>query len=303
MVTNMITVRVPASTANLGSGFDCMGIALGLYSEAKFEEIESGLEINILDSSREFLPCDETNYVYRAMERVFDRAGKRPKGIRITSHTDIPITRGLGSSSASLALGLCGANELIGSPLPREELLQIAYDIEGHPDNVTPAFFGGFTVSVNHHNKVMFTKTEVPDNLRFAAMIPEFYLATRRARDILPKTVPHKNAVFNIAHAAYFASAAAKGDFSAFDVGTKDRIHQKYRFELISSAEFIIRSAKRFGAMCGYLSGAGPTIVSVVDKNHDEFEKKMKGLIATNLKNWRLLMLKPDNNGVVITHE
>ncbi|MBQ8526813.1 MAG: homoserine kinase [Clostridia bacterium] len=298
----MISVRVPASTANLGSGFDCMGIALKLYTEAKFEETDSGLEINILDSSRDFLPCDDTNYVYRAMKRVFDKAGKYPKGIRITSHTDIPITRGLGSSSASLALGLCGANELIGTPFSHEELLQIAYDIEGHPDNVTPAFFGGFTVAVNHHNRVIYTKTEVPENIRFAAMIPEFYLATKRARGILPKTVLHKNAAFNIAHAAYFASAAAKGDFSAFDVGVKDKIHQKYRFELIGSAEFIIRSAKRYGAMCGYLSGAGPTIISVVDKNHDEFTKKMKGLIATNLKNWKLVMLEPDNTGVVITH-
>ena len=297
----MISVRVPASTANLGSGFDCMGIALGLYSEANFEEIDSGLEINILDSSREFLPCDETNYVYRAMERVFSLAGKRPKGIRITSNTAIPITRGLGSSSASLALGLIGANELIGTPFTLDELLQVACDIEGHPDNVTPAFFGGFTVSVNHNNKVLYTKTEVPNNIRFAAMVPEFYLATKRARGILPKNVPHKNAVFNIAHAAYFASAVAKGDFSAFSVGTKDRIHQKYRFELISSAEFIIRSAKRYGAMCGYLSGAGPTIISVVDKDYEDFEKKMKGLIATNLKNWRLLMLEPDNTGVVIT--
>ena len=298
----MISVRVPASTANLGSGFDCMGIALGLYSEAKFEEIDSGLEINILDSSREFLPSDDRNYVYRAMERVFAKVGRRPKGIRITSHTDIPITRGLGSSSASLALGLTGANELIGAPLSRDELLQIAYDIEGHPDNVTPAFFGGFTVAVNHHNKILYTKTEVPDNIRFAAMIPDFYLATKRARGILPKTVSHKNAAFNIAHAAYFASAVAKGDFSAFDVGVKDRIHQKYRFELISSAEFIIRSAKRCGAMCGYLSGAGPTIISVVDKDHDEFQKKMEGILATNLKNWSLLMLEPDNTGVIITH-
>ena len=299
----MISVRVPASTANLGSGFDCMGIALKLYSEAVFEEIDSGLEINILDSSKEFLPCDDTNYVYRAMQRVFDMADRYPKGIRITSNTSIPITRGLGSSSASLALGLSGANAMIGSPFSNEDLLQIAYEIEGHPDNVTPAFFGGFTVAVNHHGKVMYSKTEVPDNIRFAAMIPEFYLATKRARGILPKNVPHKNAVFNIAHAAYFASCAAKGDFSAFEVGSKDRIHQKYRFELIGSAEYIIRSAKRFGATCGYLSGAGPTIVSVVEKNYDEFTKKMKGLIATNLKNWKLVMLEADNTGVVVENK
>ena len=295
----MIKVRVPASTANLGSGFDCMGIALSLYSEATFEEIESGLEINIKDSSREYLPCDETNYVYRAMDLVFKKANKYPSGIRITSNTDIPITRGLGSSSASLALGLCGANEMIGTPFSKEELLDMASKIEGHPDNVTPAFMGGFTVSVIEKNHVLYTKTEIPSNIKFAAMIPNFYLATKKARGILPKTVPHKNAVYNIAHAAYMASAVSKGDFSAFDIGVKDKIHQKYRFEMISSAEFIIRSAKRFGASCGYLSGAGPTVISVVNKDHDEFEDNMNRLIKTNLKNWRLVMLSADNHGVV----
>lgn len=298
----MITVRVPASTANLGSGFDCMGIALDLYSTATFEEIDTGLEININDASREFLPSDESNYVYQAMLKVFNKCGRFPKGLRISSHTDIPITRGLGSSSSSMVMGLFGANELVGKPFSKDELLQMAYEIEGHPDNVTPTIFGGFTVAVNDNNKIIYTKTDIDKSVCFAAMVPEFYLATRKSRSILPKNVPHKNATYNIAHAAYMASAIAKGDYSAFAVGTKDKIHQKYRFEMIKSAEFIIRSAKRFGATCGYLSGAGPTIISIVENNHDEFEKKMNELIATNLKNWKLYMLHADNDGVVCTY-
>ncbi len=298
----MITVRVPASTANLGSGFDCMGIALDLYSTATFEEIDTGLEININDASREFLPSDESNYVYQAMLKVFNKCNRYPKGIRISSHTDIPITRGLGSSSSSMVMGLFGANELVGRPFSKEELLQMAYEIEGHPDNVTPTIFGGFTVAVNDSNKINYTKTDIDKSVCFAAMVPEFYLATRKSRSILPKNVPHNNATYNIAHAAYMASAIAKGDYSAFAIGTKDKIHQKYRFEMIKSAEFIIRSAKRFGATCGYLSGAGPTIISIVENNHDEFEKKMNELIATNLKNWKLYMLHADNDGVVCTY-
>ena len=295
----MVKVRVPASTANLGSGFDCMGIALNLYTQATFEETDSGVEIIINDSSSEFLPKDETNYVYKAMTRVFDKAGIYPKGVRITSHTDIPMTRGLGSSSASLALGLFGANEMIGRPFGKEDLLDIAYEIEGHADNVTPCIMGGFTVSVADKSKVLYTKTVVPDNIRFAAMIPDFYLSTKKARNLLPNFVPHKNAVFNVAHAAYMASAVAKGDFSAFGVGTKDRLHQRYRFSMIKSAEYIIRCAKRNGAMCGYLSGAGPTIISVVDSNYDAFEKSMNHLISSNLKNWSLRMFKADNDGVI----
>ena len=295
----MVKVRVPASTANIGSGFDCMGIALNLYTEATFEEIDSGVEIIIDDPSSAFLPHDESNYVYRAMESVFNRAGIHPKGVRIKSHTDIPMTRGLGSSSASLILGLFGANEMIGRPFTRDELLCMAYESEGHSDNVTPSVVGGFTVSVFDAGKVLYTKTEIPDNIRFAAMIPEFYLSTKKARGALPKFVPHKNASYNVAHAAYMASAVAKGDFSSFAIGSKDRLHQKYRFGMIKSAEYIVRAAKRNGAVCAYLSGAGPTIVSVIDKDYEQFENSMNNLIKTNLKNWNLKLLSADNTGVV----
>ncbi len=298
----MVKVRVPASTANLGSGFDCMGIALSLYTEAYFEEIDEGLEIIINDPSKEFLPNDERNYVYQAMLRVFEKANIFPKGVRITSHTDIPMTRGLGSSSASLALGLCGANELIGAPFTKEELLDIAYEIEGHPDNVTPAFMGGFTVSVYDNKKLMFTKTDIPQNIKFAAFIPDFYLSTKKARNVLPKFVPHKNAVYNVAHASFMASAISKGDFSSFGVGCKDRLHQKYRFNMIKSAEYIIRAAKRNGAMCGYLSGAGPTIIAVTDGDCTAFESNMNKIIKSNLNNWSLKMLSADNTGVVCEH-
>lgn len=295
----MIKVRVPASTANLGSGFDCMGIALKLYNTAEFEETDGGLEINILDETKKNLPTDENNYIYRAMKRVFDRAGIYPKGIRISIKNDIPITRGLGSSSACLALGLVGANEMIGKPFTKDELLNIACSIEGHPDNVTPTFAGGLTVAVNDGGKIHYTKTEVDSKIKFAAMIPNFHLATKKARSILPRKVFHRSAVYNVSHAAYFASAVAKGDFSSFSIGVKDKLHQKYRFGLIKSAEYIIRSSKRFGALCGYLSGAGPTIISVLDGNYDDYCYKMNNLIETNLKDWHLLLLEADNDGVI----
>ncbi len=296
----MIRVTAPASTANLGAGFDCMGIALKLYNWAEFEEIDTGLEINILDESKNYLPSDKNNYIYKSMERVFKLAGKYPKGIRINVNSTIPVTRGLGSSSASLALGLVGANELIGAPFTRDELLNIACRIEGHPDNVTPAFCGGFTVSVKDGGKLYYTKTAVPENIRFAAMIPNFYLATKKARGVLPRKVFHKNAVYNVAHAAYFASSASKGDFSAFEIGAKDKLHQKYRFSFIKDADEIISFSKQFGATASFLSGAGPTIISVVSDNHDEYEKNMKNLIDTKLTKWRLVTLEADNEGLKI---
>lgn len=297
----MIRVTAPASTANLGSGFDCMGIALKLYNIAEFEEIESGLEINILDDSKKFLPTDQNNYIYKCMERVFNLAGKYPKGIRINVNSSIPVTRGLGSSSAGLALGLAGANELIGSPFTREELLNLACDIEGHPDNVTPAFCGGFTVAVRDAGKLYYTKTNVPDTICFAAMIPDFYLPTKRARGILPKKVFHRNAVYNVAHASYFAACASKGDFSAFGIGAKDRLHQKYRFGIIKNADEILRSSRKNGAIATFLSGAGPTIISVVNaQNASSYQQNMQNLIDTRYTRWHLEMLEADNYGLRI---
>lgn len=294
----MVTVRVPASTANIGPGFDCLGIALNMYNTAEFELTDNGLEIDIADSAA-FIPVSENNYVYVGFKKVFEEAGEKFNGVHITLKSDIPVTRGLGSSSASIVLGLMGANRILNDRFTRDELLYMAYEIEGHPDNVAPAIMGGFTVAVPDRNGVVYTKTEIPENIKFAAMIPNFYFATKKSRGILPKFVPFRNASYNIAHASLLASSVAKGDFSKLSVAVKDRIHQRYRFSRIRSGEYIIRCAKRFGAVCGYLSGAGPTIISIVDKDSALFEEQMNNLIKTNLSGWQLKMLSADNEGAV----
>ncbi len=294
----MVTVRVPASTANIGPGFDCLGIALNLYNTAEFELTGSGLKIDIADDA-DFIPLGENNYVYVGFKKVFDEAGESFDGVHITLKSDIPVTRGLGSSSSSIVLGLMGANRLLNNRFSPEELLYMAYRIEGHPDNVAPAIMGGFTVAVPDGGRVLYTKTDIPQDITFAAMIPDFYFATRKSRGILPKFISFKNAAFNVAHASLISSSVAKGDFSLLGGAVKDRMHQRYRFPKIRSGEYIIRCAKRFGAVCGYLSGAGPTIISIVDKNSDVFEERMNSLIETNLPGWKLKMLKADNEGAV----
>lgn len=294
----MVTVRVPASTANIGPGFDCLGIALNLYNTAEFELTESGLKIDVADDA-DYIPLGENNYVYIGFKKVFDEAGEKLSGVHMKLESDIPVTRGLGSSSASIILGLMGANKILNDRFTREELLYMAYRIEGHPDNVTPAMMGGFNVAVPDNGKILYSKTAIPDNICFAAMIPDFYFATRKSRGVLPKFVSFKNAAYNVAHASLVSSAVAKGDFSLLGGAVKDRMHQRYRFPKIRSGEYIIRSAKRFGAVCGYLSGAGPTVISVLDKNSDVFEQRMNNLIETNLSGWRLVMLKADNEGAV----
>lgn len=294
----MVTVRVPASTANVGPGFDCLGIALNLYNTAQFELTDSGLEIQIADES-DYIPLGENNLVYVSFKRVFERAGESFDGVRIRLWSDIPVTRGLGSSSAGIVLGLMGANRLLGDRFSKDELLFMANEIEGHPDNVAPAIMGGFTVAVPEHGFVAYTKTDVSDELTFAAMIPNFYFATRKSRGILPKYVPFRNASYNVAHASLLASAFAKSDYSYLRYAVKDRLHQRCRFLRIRSGEYIIRAARRNGALCGYLSGAGPTVIAVLNKDAEHFEQQMNNLIKTNLSGWTLKMLKADNDGAI----
>ncbi|MBQ4629559.1 MAG: homoserine kinase [Clostridia bacterium] len=296
----MFKVRVPASTANLGPGFDCMGIALKLYIKAGFEQTDSGVEINILDESRAYLPTGENNLILRAMSTVYKKAGKLFDGIKVSVDSKIPVTRGLGSSSAGIVLGLVGANHLLGDRFSKDELLLMACELEGHPDNVTPALLGGYTISFSEKNKIIYSKTEVSDNLKFAAMIPDFYLQTKKSRGILPHLVTLRNASYNISRASMLSVALATGNQHLISHSLRDKLHQRYRFPFIKSGEFIIRSARRFGALGGYISGAGPTIMSIVGSDFESFEYNMNELIKTNLKNWRLVMLDADNEGAVI---
>lgn len=296
----MFKVRVPASSANLGPGFDCMGVALNLYCEADFEAIDSGFEINIIKEGSTYVPQNENNLVFRAMSHLYSKAGKAMPPVRVNISSDIPVTRGLGSSSAAIITGLMAANHMLENHFSKDELLYFAYEIEGHPDNVTPALLGGYTVSFCDNRQIIYTKTEVSHDIKFAVMIPDFYLQTRKSRALIPHMTSTRNASYNIARASLLASAFAKGDNSLLSYCFRDRIHQKFRFPYIRSGEYIIRAARRFGASGGYISGAGPTIMSVVCENYKEFSDKMNSLIKTNLPDWRLVMLEADNDGAVI---
>ncbi len=292
----MVRVRVPASSANMGPGFDSLGVALNMYNTAEFCLTDSGLEIEIMDDAH-FIPLGENNYVYVGFKKVYDALGKKFDGVRIRLWSDIPVTKGLGSSSSSIVLGLMGANGLLGEPFTKEQLIAFAAEIEGHPDNVTPALMGGFTVSAFERGNVTYSGIEVDENLKFAAMIPDFFLQTKKARGILPNFIPFRNASYNIAHSSLVAMAFAKRDYSLLSSAVRDRLHQRYRFSKIRSGEFVARSMRRNGAVCSYLSGAGPTIMGIVTSDHAQFEEKMNNLIKTNLKGWRLVMLSADNEG------
>ena len=298
----MITIKAPATSANMGPGFDCMGIALDLYNTVMIEETASGLEIEILDESRRYLPTDSRNSVYDAMERVFKKVGKRPDGLKITLDNAIPVTRGLGSSAASIVAGLVGANALTGNELSVSQLLSMAANIEGHPDNVTPSLLGGYAISLMSNNKIKYSRNEIDDKFKFAAIVPDFYLSTKKSRAILPKYTSYKNASYNISHASLLSASLINGDSDGVRAAMKDKLHQHYRLSYIKGGHWIMKSAMEFGAAATYVSGAGPTIMAVLDGNYDEFYEKMNLYLNQRFNGWKVKIYNVSNTGVVVTN-
>ena len=289
--------RIPATSANIGSGFDALGIALSMYNEVEIEESDR-LEITSLDDIE--VPTDESNLIYISACRLYEECGKPlPKGFKIAQSNVIPMTRGLGSSSACVAAGLLEANYLLGKPLGREELVNIACSIEGHPDNTTPALLGGLTSAAVENGRVYAVTLHVADKFRFAAFIPDFELKTSVARGILPKTVSREDAVYNLSRSALMAGSLATGNVENLRIAVQDRLHQPYRMGLIPDADKIFSLSYEYGSYATYISGAGPTVMSIISRRHEEeFETEItRELARRNLGNWRMVILDVDSRG------
>ena len=294
----MIKVKVPATTANMGPGFDSIGMALTMYNIAYAEEIEKGLEIIIQDGNPS-IPTDESNLIYKTICYFYDNIGKPVPGIRIVQQDSIPHTRGLGSSAACIVAGLHIANAMSHSFFSKEELVQMAAQIEGHPDNTTPALLGGMTIGAMNEKDMKYVKVHVPDTLHFAVMIPDFTLSTELAREALPKSVSLKDAVFNTSRAALLAASMMSGDMDNLELASQDCLHQPYRSKLIPHMDEILEQAKRYGAKGSFLSGAGPTLLAII-KNVVDFRREMVAYLETLDQNWQVQMLQADNEGAKV---
>ena len=275
-----VTVRVPATTANIGPGFDCLGLALPIYNEITVEETimpGSGVEINIIQEVETYdtlsIPKDENNIVYKAIELLYNFIGQTASDMKITIKTDIPVTRGLGSSAAVIVGGLIAANELLGNPADEAVLLSIASEVEGHPDNVTPAMIGGFCVaSLDEDGSVAYSKILWPENWKLTVLIPDYELDTKIARSILPEAISIPDAAFNIRKSSMLIDAVYRQDAELMKKCLKDKLHQPYRQELIKGFKELTELLENKDDILGcVISGAGPTIM-VISKN-DGFEK------------------------------
>ncbi len=293
----MLEIIVPATSANIGPGYDCLGIALNLYNKFYFEEIDEGIIIE--EKEKEYINKD--NLVYKSMSHFFEKVKPDiiPKGLKIKIVDDIPICRGLGSSATCIVAGLMAANYLSKSNLSKEEILRLATEIEGHPDNVAPAIYGNMIVALIEDEKIYYDRIKVPENLRFCAFIPDFRLSTEKARSVIPKTINHKDGVFNVSRATLLVTAFMNNNLELLKVACKDKFHQEYRRPLIKDYDRIVNHSYELNCLGTFLSGAGPTIMSLSYDDDMDFLPKMESYLSTLSNKWQIKELHCDSKGAV----
>lgn len=286
-----VTIRVPATTANLGPGFDAFGCALSLYTDVTFEETDEGLEITGCDEA--FTGPD--NLAYTAYCAVLASFSEEVRGLKIHIDAHIPVCRGLGSSAALLVAGAIGANMLHGNKLSTQGLLNITNAMEGHPDNLAPAFFGGLTASMVDNGLPVCVNFPLHPDWEFLALVPDFTLPTTVAREALPNEYVRADAVYNIAHGALVLKALELGDEKLLRNAMQDRLHQPYRKSMIPDYEKIEALVRTTGAaFC--LSGAGPTLLCIT-RNPGLQERLESKLNAVTEHAWQMLPLHVEFQG------
>jgi homoserine kinase len=293
-------VRVPASTSNLGPGFDCLGLALGLYNELTLElhDEPGDVVVQIEGEGAKTLPRDKTNLIVKAAKKVLppDAAGRK---LVFKSVNCIPTGRGLGSSAAAILAGLFGANHLVRPQLhKREELIDLACEMEGHPDNVTAAALGGLVVCADGQ------AYPLKPHPKLAAVVcsPDFELSTAKSRKAVPKKFSREDAVFNAARALLLGSAIERGDWARLGVAMEDRLHQPYRAKLVPGLEDVIAAARDAGSCGASLSGAGPSVVALCQSGLRAVlvGKRMKEAFQKKGVKSNSLVLNCDAAGVVV---
>ena len=268
-----VSVKTPATIANLGPGFDSFGLALPLYNIVSLEETVlpgSGIEVNVINEKNNDdniidIPTDKSNIIYKAIELLYNFIGQVPNELKITVKTQIPISRGLGSSASVIVGGLIAANELLGKPADEKILMSIATEIEGHPDNITPAFVGGVTMSSwEEDGSIIYRKLPWHDGWKLMVCIPDYELNTEISRSVLPKEIPLASAVYNLKRSAMFVDALYNKDEELLKLALKDKLHQPYREKLVPGMSDIMNNLKHTNGVIGtVLCGAGPSVLVI----------------------------------------
>ncbi|MCP6760932.1 MAG: homoserine kinase [Fischerella sp. CENA71] len=281
-----VSVIVPATTANLGPGFDCIGAALTLYNEFKFMRMESSfplegevgkVKITVTGAEAELVQTDERNLLYQAFVKLYQHLEQAPPPVQIEIKLGVPLARGLGSSATAIVGGLVGANVLAGEPLSQSQVMELAIAMEGHPDNVVPALLGGCRlaatgIKVESSNCQEWEICDIPwcENIVPVVAIPDFELSTKEARQVLPAQVSRADAIFNTAHLGLLLRGLQTGNGDWLRAALQDKLHQPYRKELIQGYDAVKAAAIAAGAYGMVISGAGPTLLALTDTKHSE---------------------------------
>ena len=263
-----VVVKVPASTANLGPAFDCLGLALDIFNTVTAEGSDA-FTLSITGEGERTLPRNQSNRVYQGVEAVFHHLGRSVPPLAIACHNAIPLMRGLGSSAAAVLGGIMAANALNDSPLGENDMLRLAVTLEGHPDNVAPSLAGGCQLVVREHERWVTSRVAVSPDLTFVLFIPDFRMSTAEARELVPESLDRTVATFNIGRAALLVLALATGEKEELRLATQDRLHQPARQALFPAMPKLFESALAAGAFGAFLSGAGSTVVALAQKDQD----------------------------------
>ncbi len=291
----MLKIRVPATSANLGPGFDCLGLALDIWNEVSFEPAEK-ITYHVTGEGAEKLNKGTRNLLTKAFAFVYEVCGREMRGASIHANNEIPMSGGLGSSAAAIVAGLFGANEMLGNLLSKNELLKLAAEMEGHPDNAAAALFGGLVVSVMTADEIITRRYEIPE-FTIVIVKPGVDWPTRVARAVLPKSVLRADAIYNIGRAALVVDALRNGNLELLQKIMDDRIHQPFRLKHISGGMSAYQTAKRFGAAA--LSGAGPSIIVFVPpQNAERAKDEIQSEFEERGIETRGIVTKPSSTGV-----
>lgn len=290
-----VTVRVPASTSNLGPGFDTLGVALKLYNFVRVRPA-AGKVVRLVSALTPGPHDGAQAMAAEAARLFFKRARQRAFGLEVTLKSDVPMSRGLGSS-ATVRLGVIAAlNALTRAGLERHQLMELATELEHHPDNAAPATFGGFTAAGFLNGGVRCLRFAVSLRLKFVVLIPRYAVSTVKARQLVPPTFSRADTVHSLNRAALISAAFAASDYEALRGLLEDRVHQPYREQLIPQLNRIIRAGEKAGAIGGWLCGSGPAVICITLKNAAAVAQAMQ----RQLRESEVKVLTADNEGVKV---
>jgi homoserine kinase len=297
----MFRITVPATTANIGPGFDAMGLALNLFLSVDVRALDSD-EQRVVWADPKMEPLsDDKNLILISMTTTLRKFNMENQGFElIMRDCQIPVSRGLGSSASAIVAGIIAANELAGRQMTQKDIIDWATELEGHPDNVVPAILGGMSVSFQADGDVFTTQIPVPSQLGFAVMIPDFELSTKMAREALPDSYSKADCIHNLSRAAYLVGSFNNGSLSGLREALNDKVHQPYRIGLIQDGQHILDKTKELGAAGEFISGAGPTLIALYDKSNKDFRSLLKSELDELTNNWTLLDLDVCRQGVTV---